>query len=429
VNGACSSKPAKRAAAGNRSGRVRCRRVELWVSRVSRFLVHSLPLAGHVNPIAAVARVLADRGHEVAWAGSEAFLRPLVGPDATVYPTGMRLYRGALRDRGLVATKSRWQGYVAPVTRFMLPAVEAAVRAYQPDVLLVDQHAIAGALAAHRHGLPWATLAPTSMELGDPYRDLPTVKAWIGAQIDAMWTDAGLPGSPPHDLRYSPHLVLAFTCPALAGPPSPGVEMVGAALAGRPAVTFPWDRLDPAKRHLLVTVGTISMDVAEDFFRRTTAALRPLADRVQPILVAPAAAVPEPPDGAVVVSQVPMLELMPHLDAVLTHGGLNTVCEALAHGVPLVVAPIKSDQPINAAQVAASGAGTRVSFHRARPDQLRAAVSAVLDEPSYRAAAGRVRDDLRAAGGAEAAASRLVDLARQTGISNPSTAHYSDAQT
>jgi UDP:flavonoid glycosyltransferase YjiC (YdhE family) len=79
--------------------------------------------------------------------------------------------------------------------------------------------------------------------------------------------------------------------------------------------------------------------------------------------------------------------------------------------VPLVVAPIKSDQPINATQVAAAGAGIRVKFHRATPEQLRAAVTAVLDEPSYRAAAARVREDLSAAGGAVAAADRLEELA------------------
>lgn len=381
---------------------------------MSRFLVHSLPLAGHANAIAAVASALADRGHEVAWVGPESFLRPLVGPDTTVYPTGMRLYRGAMRDNGLTSVKSRWQGYVTPVTKFMLPTVEAAIRAYQPDLLLVDQHAIAGAIAAHRQKTPWITLAPTSMELGDPYRGLPTVKAWIDDQITGMWAEAGLPGFPPHDLRFSPHGVFAFTCPMLAGPPPPGVEMVGAALARRAAVDFPWDQLDPARKHLLVTVGTISMDMSEDFFGRITAALRPLADRVQPILVASPAVIPDPPAGAIIVPQVPMLDLMPRLDAVLTHGGLNTVCEALSHGLPLVVAPIKSDQPINAMQVAAAGAGIRVKFHRASSDQLRAAISAVLDEPSYRAAAERVREDLRAAGGAEAAAARLAEIALKT---------------
>jgi len=112
-----------------------------------------------------------------------------------------------------------------------------------------------------------------------------------------------------------------------------------------------------------------------------------------------------------VVSRVPMLELMPHLSAVVSHGGLNTVCEALAHAVPLVIAPIKSDQPVNAAQVAAAGAGIRVRFSRATPEQLRAALLAVLDDPTYRAAADRVRASFIAAGGAPAAATHLERLA------------------
>src|SRR6185436_6767034 len=93
------------------------------------------------------------------------------------------------------------------------------------------------------------------------------------------------------------------------------------------------------------------------------------------------------PAHVLVVPQVPMLELLPHLDAVVSHGGLNTVCEALAHGVPLVVAPIRGDQPINAHHVAAAGAGVRVRFDRDPPERLRAAILSVLDDPGYREAA------------------------------------------
>lgn len=379
---------------------------------MSRFLVHSLPLAGHVYPIAAVADALARRGHEVAWAGSEAFLRPVLGPAAQVFPTGTRLYRGAMRERGMTAVKSRWQGYVVPVTRFTLGAVDRAARDYRPDVLVVDQHAIAGALVAHRQGLRWATLAPTTMELGRPYRALPRVEAWIGGQVKAMWTAAGLAGEPPHDLRFSPHAVIGFTGEVLAGPPQPGVELVGAVLGDRAADgNFPWHLLDPDRRHVLISVGTLAMDVSGGFLDRAARALAPLADAVQAVFVAPPEAVPDPPPGAVVVERVPMLELLPRLDAVVTHGGLNTVCEALAHGVPLVIAPIKGDQPINAAQVAAAGAGVRVRFHRSAAEELRNALTAVLDDPSYRIAAKQIADAFAAAGGAAAAATILERLA------------------
>ena len=99
-------------------------------------------------------------------------------------------------------------------------------------MLLVDQHAVAGALVAHRRGLPWAGMAPGSMELARPYRTLPRVEAWIRDRLAELWRHAGLAGAPPHDLRFSPHLLIAFTAPALAGPvDAPGpVAYVGPAI-------------------------------------------------------------------------------------------------------------------------------------------------------------------------------------------------------
>ncbi|WP_209439514.1 glycosyltransferase [Kitasatospora phosalacinea] len=378
-----------------------------------RFLFVSLPLFGHVNPLAAVSRELLARGHEVLWAGSESFLRPLLGPDTAIAPIPLRAHRGQA-DRGTAAARSRWDGYIVPHAGHTLPGIERAVAAFRPDVLAVDQHAVAGALAAHRAGLPWASLAPTTMELTRPYRTAaPRVEEWIERRMADMWTAAGLPGAPPHDLRFSPHLLVAFTGEALTGPlPWPrNAVLVGPALAARePDRTFPWEWIDPARRQVLVTVGTLSLDLAADFHARTVEALRPLGDRLQAVIAAPDGTVADPPGHVLVRPRVPVLELMPRLDAVVSHGGLNTVCEALAHGVPLLVAPIKGDQPINAAQVAAAGAGRRVRFAHASPQQLRAELLAVLDDPSHAAAARRVQESFAAAGGAPAAADHLETL-------------------
>ena len=109
--------------------------------------------------------------------------------------------------------------------------------------------------------------------------------------------------------------------------------------------------------------------------------------------------------------RVPQLELLPKLDAVVSHAGHNTVCETLANGLPLVLAPIRDDQPIIAEQVVQAGAGVRVRFGRATASDIRSAVRAVLDDASFRAAARLIRRSFAAAGGAAAAASRLEGLA------------------
>lgn len=96
----------------------------------------------------------------------------------------------------------------------------------------------------------------------------------------------------------------------------------------------------------------------------------------------------------------------------ICHGGHNTVCETLAHGVPLVVAPIRDDQPVVAEQVVNAGAGIRLRFGRATPEIIRDAVAAVLTEPEFRAGAAAVKASFDRAGAADAAAQHLLAVAR-----------------
>jgi zeaxanthin glucosyltransferase len=155
----------------------------------------------------------------------------------------------------------------------------------------------------------------------------------------------------------------------------------------------------------------LSAHLVHDFLARMMTALEPMAGRVQAVINAAACAVPDPPPHVLVAPRIPMLELMPRLDAVICQAGQSTVNEALAHGVPLVVAPIRLGELVVAEQVERAGAGIAVSFFAATPAQLAAAVTAVLDEPGYRAQASRIGEEYSAAGGTAAAAARLTALA------------------
>lgn len=383
---------------------------------MARFLLVVLPLTGHLNAALAVGQALVAGGHDVAWCGPETDLRPLVGPHAEIYPTGKRNYRQDTSS-GPGAARTLWTEYLVPLNRFILDPVDAAVAGYRPDVVVADQYAVAGALAAHRRGVRWASLCSGAMELTPPSWELPGHQEWVAEQVARIWAKAGLPVDPAVDLRFSPYLVLALTSSALVGsaPLPPQCRLIGPVLGRRPTEpAFPWQDWDSDRQHVLVTVGTLAEHLAQDFYARMLAALAPLAGQVQPVVVAPAEAVPDPPDWLLVAARVPMLQLLPRLDAVVCHGGMGTVTEALAHGVPLVVAPIRHDQPAVAAQVAGAGAGIAVSFASASAAELTGAVSAVLTEPGYRAAARRVADSFAEAGGGAAAVAELAALAART---------------
>ncbi|MEU3243425.1 glycosyltransferase [Streptomyces sp. NPDC006875] len=428
---------------------------------MGRFLFVVPPLVGHVNPAVGTAAALTARGHEVAWAGHPDLVRKLAGADAVVHPCALP---GDVPPRpaglkGPAAFRFLWESFLVPLADAMAPGVRAAIGGFDPDVVVCDQQAVAGALVAESLGRTWVTSATTSAELVDPLAAMPKVAAWLdGLLADLRDRVGGVEGGA--DPRFSPYGVLAYTTRALLGPVGlpDGVRLVGPSVTARPAGDddFPWEWLDAsALPTVLVSLGTANNEAGARFLNAAARALAALGDRVRTVLVDPAGVVdpgafvgsgerqgpgghggpsglvgpgglvgPRRPAGAggglpghlLVRPHVPQLALLERVDAVVCHAGHNTVCEALWHGVPLVVAPIRDDQPIVAGQVVAAGAGVRLRFGRADAARIGAAVEAVLDPAGgHRKAAEAVGESFRAAGGGESAADHLVSLAHSRG--------------
>ena len=395
---------------------------------VSRFLFVVPPFTGHVNPTIGVALELRARGHEVAWCGVPGTTEALLPEGSTFFsavPDEVAAYvaeAGERRDdaRGAAGFKFLQEEVLLPLAEHMVDGVDAAVDAFGADVLIVDQQALGGAVVARRRGMPGATSATTSAELVDPLAALPKVaEAMHQLRVDLQVRHGIAPEvAAEGDLRLSPHLVLAYTVEeltgSLAGTPAGEVPVafVGPCAVGRPEPGgFPWERLsdDPAVPNVLVSLGTLNAEVGERFWQAAVEAFRD-----QPwvgVFVAPDHLVPDPPPNVVVQARVPQLELLPRMRAVVSHAGHNTVCETLAAGIPLVVAPIRDDQPVVADQVARAGAAVRVKFARVRADGLRSAIDQALTDPALLAAAERIQASFAAAGGPVAAADTLLALA------------------
>jgi len=385
---------------------------------MSRFLFVVPPLVGHINPTVSVGNELTARGHEVAWVGHRTTLGRLLPQDAVRFDLDDEVPEDLVESvsaracsvRGAERLKFLWEEFFIPLARAMRPGVEAAIDNFAPDVLIVDQQTIAGSIVARLRGLPWATFATTSAGVSDPLVGLPKVRAWLDRLIGGLQREAGLEVIA--DAERSPHLFVAFTTAELIGDVSEFPDhfyFVGPSISDRPeSAEFPWDRLNGLPR-VLVSLGTVNADAGERFYRQTVEALG--GQPMQVVLVAPEGSVGAVPDNVILRSFVPQLSLLPHMDAVVCHAGHNTVAESLAHGRPLVLAPIKDDQPIVAQQVVDAGAGIRVKFGRVKAHELREAVHRVLHDSTYANAAARVGDSFARAGGAARAAELLEGLA------------------
>lgn len=77
---------------------------------------------------------------------------------------------------------------------------------------------------------------------------------------------------------------------------------------------------------------------------------------------------------------VPQTEVLKQADVFVTHGGMNSISEAFIYGVPMVVIPFMSDQPVNAKRVEELGLGKKLCYSKLDKEVLKQTVFAVLND-------------------------------------------------
>jgi UDP:flavonoid glycosyltransferase YjiC (YdhE family) len=113
--------------------------------------------------------------------------------------------------------------------------------------------------------------------------------------------------------------------------------------------------------------------------------------------------------NAIVVNQAPQLELMKKASLCITHGGFNTVLEALTQGVPQVAIPITNDQPGVAARIAAHQTGAVTSLEDLTVPHLSTLVDEVLNNSPYRDNARKLQQAIAKTNGLSRAAELLEE--------------------
>jgi len=402
---------------------------------------------GHLNPMVALADAIRSRGHRVTFfllgeppssvAAAGFDVVPLGG---TIFPPDQ--YQTELQRLGLLESRAALTHTFSIATRAAEAILEVgpiAARTAGLTALLVDQASFPGGTVADELGIPFATVCNALLLHPDPASP-PFFTHW--QPQDTMWARvrnriawAGL------TRLYAPILTRIQDRRRRLGMPVPvrimdtwsdrlqisqqpetfefprrelpkQVRFVGPLRLpdGYQPVPFPWERLD--KRPVIyASLGTLQNRIAGTF-----RAIAEACDGLDTQLVistghgiAPAT-LGELPGHPVVVAYAPQLELLRRSSVAVTHAGLNTVLDAMAAGVPMVAVPITNEQPGIAARVAWVGTGEAIAHKHLTPQTLRAAIIRVQSNPSYRAAAERIRSSVQAGGGAP----RAAELIEQT---------------
>ena len=187
-------------------------------------------------------------------------------------------------------------------------------------------------------------------------------------------------------------------------------------------IAFPFDRMDPQKRHLFVSLGSQNFYHPEIFQTIIDAVAG--WDDLQLILSVGSMdpqLLHHVPDDAILQSYVPQLALMEQTDLFITHGGSNSTMEALSYGLPVGVVPLCNDQFFQARMVESAQVGVVLDGIHPSEEAYREAIGTLLRTPIYRTNARALQASFRTRGGLSSMVDRIARLMRTGQPQRPAT--------
>jgi UDP:flavonoid glycosyltransferase YjiC (YdhE family) len=304
---------------------------------------------------------------------------------------------------GLIAKRIVGDVFARIDARAAFPGILAACRAWSPDVIISETTEFAGPLVAEIAGVPSVCIGLSQQGKEEHFIPL------VAPAVDDLRAYAGLP-SDPTAARFLRRPYFTLFPAALEDPATPSRITSHRFREARPAVRRHPVYGGPADDRPLVYVTFGSAVPQSDFFpglyREAIEALAPLPLRLLVTVgrVRAPAQVGPLPANVRVERWVAQADLMPHVAAMVCHGGSGTVTMGLAGGVPMAVVPLFADQPWNAERVDAVGAGIALDGGpEAAIAGLREAVVRLTGDPSYRTTSQRIAAEMRALAPVDAA--------------------------
>ena len=456
---------------------------------MSHFLLPSSPIYGHVTPMVAIGRALVERGHDVTVLTGRKYAGPVrdAGLGFRALPPEADYDDAHLEE--WLPERPRLRGVAAGrydiLNLFVRPLVAqhralTATLAEEPFDAVIAEAAYLGVLpliaVPPGRRLPVLGVSATPLALSSP--DCATFGAglepdgtahglfrnWlistvlhrgplrpVQTALDAALAEVG---APPAEGNYFDQATRFDVTFQLA---TPGIEYPRRAMPDTVRFVGPlrravapgaqetdvrsapadlpswWDELDGSRPVVHVTQGTMAN---ADLTRLMVPAVRALAE--EDVLVVactggrPVARLAEQHGGPLppnvrVASFLPYEQLLPRTDVVVTNGGFGGVQQALAHGVPLVVAGSTEDKPEVAARVSWAGAGVNLRTGTPAAWRLRRAVRRVLTRPGFRQQAARLQAEIAGLGDPEVTIAETA--ARLVGDHVEAPGHREDAVT
>ncbi len=390
----------------------------------------------HIMSSAAIGRALTKRGHDFTLFGLE-HLKPWIekeGINSSYLPHSPELAgHHASTSAGRSFSTKEIIGALDQNARFLLRELPAVIQKAGVDCMLVDANLPAASCVVESQSLPSVTFCsalPPHEEPTIPPGFLPWAynsAAWarlrnqsaylirdqvIRPLLRTLNSFRSQNGLKPYAKLFDSlsqfaqitQLVAEFDFPRNRLPPC--FHYVGPYFRRTESgVSFPFERLD-GRPLVYAALGT-TLDVDPGIWTSIAEACAPLGLQV---VLATSRTLKDLPGNPVVVSYAPQEALLARAALFITHAGLNSALESLAHGVPMLAMPFVADQMGVASRIVFRGVGLSLRQDRSAGN-LAIAVSKLLNNSSYRDRSLAIAKVIESSPGAEGAAKIIERVA------------------
>ena len=399
---------------------------------MTRVWFYNIPFHGHVNPTLPLMRELVRRGEDVIYFSSPAF-------EKVISATGAR-YRayenlGAFEQSRAATHIIHLGNLVADTTYALLPEVLSTVEAEKPDYMIFDMSAPWGGIASRRYGIPalasfphlpfyWRTILNDRRVLRKGLQSIkPGYGYWRKLQRQTAKIVKDFKLRDPKDINVlssSAELNIVFSTRYF----QPYEQHFGESYlyvgpeieTNRQEVPLEIKK-DEGQLLIYIAVGTVYRANLQ-FFQHC---LQAFDDRRYRVIMSVGRAVDpadlDPvPKNFTIKQHVPQLAILQNADVFITHGGMNSISEAVYYGVPMIVVPNTIEQALNAVRVEQLHAGVYLEPDRLSVEKLLQAVESVLGDPETCHGLEEIKRSFAEAGGVRRAADAIQTFKQHHGL-------------
>ncbi|MGN4818959.1 macrolide family glycosyltransferase [Bacillus cereus group sp. MYBK139-2] len=378
-------------------------------------LVVNFPAEGHVNPTLSLVKAYTERGDHVHYITTEQFKDRIEDLGATVYTHPDLLKEISIDSETPDGLNSFFRVHVQ-TSLYILEITKQLCENIHFDFVIYDIFG-AGELVKEYLQIPGIVSSPIFLI---PPKFLETLPFHPNAEITFQpdeiseqllyQMEHGFGVKPKNNLQFMHNkgdITLVYTSRYF----QPNSDLfgrnnifIGPSISKRKTnVEFPLELLK-GKEVIYISMGTLleglepffnmCIDAFSDFDGIVVMAIGDRNDRSE---------IKKAPDNFIIAPYVPQSEVLSEADVFITHGGMNSVHDAIHFNVPFVIIPHDKDQPMIAQRLTELEAAHRLLKENVNVQTLKEAVTDVLSNEKYKHGIRKLKDSFLECGGSKEA--------------------------